>query len=74
MLRKKAKDLDSEYKQLQLEYQEKENRMIALENEVEVKDVVHRSVQLLLHWIVVMCWMFVIDSFMFFMFWHMWIW
>uniref|UniRef100_A0A8C2K9S4 Si:dkey-12h9.6 n=1 Tax=Cyprinus carpio TaxID=7962 RepID=A0A8C2K9S4_CYPCA len=35
MLRKKAKDLDSEYKQLQLEYQEKENRMIALENEVE---------------------------------------
>ncbi len=46
MLRKKAKDLDSEYKQLQLEYQEKENRMIALENEVEVKDAVHRSVQL----------------------------
>uniref|UniRef100_A0A8C1EH36 Si:dkey-12h9.6 n=1 Tax=Cyprinus carpio carpio TaxID=630221 RepID=A0A8C1EH36_CYPCA len=38
MLRKKAKDLDSEYKQLQLEYQEKENRMIALENEVEVKN------------------------------------
>ncbi|RXN24280.1 macoilin-like protein [Labeo rohita] len=37
MLRKKAKDLDSEYKQLQLEYQEKENRMIALENEVEDK-------------------------------------
>ncbi|XP_021329040.1 macoilin isoform X2 [Danio rerio] len=35
MLRKKAKDLDSEYKQLQLEYQGKENRMIALENEVE---------------------------------------
>ncbi|XP_051954667.1 macoilin [Xyrauchen texanus] len=35
MLRKKAKDLDSEYKQLQLEYQEKENRMVALENEVE---------------------------------------
>lgn len=46
MLRKKAKDLDSEYKQLQLEYQEKENRMIALENEVEVKDAVRRSVQL----------------------------
>ncbi|XP_051500986.1 macoilin-like isoform X2 [Myxocyprinus asiaticus] len=36
MLRKKAKDLDSEYKQLQLEYQEKENRMVALENEVEI--------------------------------------
>lgn len=35
MLRKKAKDLDAEYKQLQLEYQEKENRMIALDNEVE---------------------------------------
>lgn len=46
MLRKKAKDLDSEYKQLQLEYQEKENRMIALENEVEVKNAVRRSVQL----------------------------
>ncbi|XP_051951995.1 macoilin-like isoform X2 [Xyrauchen texanus] len=36
MLRKKAKDLDSEYKQLQLEYQEKENRMVALENDVEI--------------------------------------
>ncbi|XP_057209861.1 macoilin isoform X2 [Triplophysa rosa] len=35
MLRKKAKDLDAEYKQLQLQYQEKENRMIALDNEVE---------------------------------------
>ncbi|XP_056620211.1 macoilin isoform X1 [Triplophysa dalaica] len=35
MLRKKAKDLDSEYKQLKLQYQEKENRMIALDNEVE---------------------------------------
>ncbi|KAA0708643.1 Macoilin Transmembrane protein 57 [Triplophysa tibetana] len=35
MLRKKAKDLDVEYKQLQLQYQEKENRMIALDNEVE---------------------------------------
>lgn len=36
MLRKKAKDLETEYKQLQLEYQGKEGRVIALENEVEV--------------------------------------
>lgn len=41
MLRKKAKDLDAEYKQLQLEYQEKENRMIALDNEVEVSNLVY---------------------------------
>ncbi len=64
MLRKKAKDLDSEYKQLQLEYQEKENGMISLENEVEVKDAVHRSVQLNSCNVL----MFVIHSFMFFMF------
>nr|XP_055041324.1 macoilin [Misgurnus anguillicaudatus] len=35
MLKKKAKDLDAEYRQVQLEYQEKENRLITLENEVE---------------------------------------
>ena len=36
MLRKKAKDLETEYKQLQLEFQGKEGRVIALEQEVEV--------------------------------------
>ncbi|KAM6953874.1 macoilin [Aplochiton taeniatus] len=35
MLRKKAKDLETEYKQLHLEYQVKEARVIALENDVE---------------------------------------
>lgn len=66
MLRKKAKDLDSEYKQLQLEYQEKGNGMIALENQVEVKDAVHRSVQL--HAALNSCDVLMIHSFMFFMF------
>uniref|UniRef100_A0A4W4FUD5 Uncharacterized protein n=1 Tax=Electrophorus electricus TaxID=8005 RepID=A0A4W4FUD5_ELEEL len=37
LLRKKARDLDTEYKQLQLDYQGKENRVLALEKEVEVK-------------------------------------
>lgn len=37
MLRKKEKDLETEYKQLQLESQGKEGRLIALVNEVEVK-------------------------------------
>lgn len=37
MLRKKEKDLETEYKQLQLESQGKEGRLIALRNEVEVK-------------------------------------
>ncbi|TRY57056.1 hypothetical protein DNTS_023959 [Danionella cerebrum] len=36
ILRKKAKDLDTEYKQLQMEYQETGSRMMALENEVEM--------------------------------------
>ncbi|XP_066532709.1 macoilin [Hoplias malabaricus] len=35
LLRKKARDLDTEYKQLQLDYQGKENRVLALEKEVE---------------------------------------
>ncbi|KAK6297187.1 hypothetical protein J4Q44_G00317700 [Coregonus suidteri] len=35
MLRKKAKDLETDYKQLQLESQGKEGRVIALENQVE---------------------------------------
>ncbi|XP_062324283.1 macoilin-2 [Osmerus eperlanus] len=35
MLKKKAKDLETEYKQLQLEFQGKEGRVIALEQEVE---------------------------------------
>ncbi|XP_076873859.1 macoilin [Brachyhypopomus gauderio] len=35
LLRKKARDLDTEYKQLQLDYQGKENRLLALEKEVE---------------------------------------
>lgn len=35
MLRKKTKDLETEYKQLQLEFQGKEGRVVALEKEVE---------------------------------------
>ncbi|XP_017548042.1 macoilin [Pygocentrus nattereri] len=35
LLRKKARDLETEYKQLQLDYQGKENRVLALEKEVE---------------------------------------
>ncbi|KAG9283016.1 macoilin [Astyanax mexicanus] len=35
LLRKKARDLDTEYKQLQLDYQGKENRVLALEKEME---------------------------------------
>ncbi|KAI4880531.1 hypothetical protein NFI96_002991 [Prochilodus magdalenae] len=35
LLRKKARDLDTEYKQLQLDYQGKENRVLVLEKEVE---------------------------------------
>lgn len=44
LLKKKARDLDTEYKQLQLDYQGKENRVLALEKEVEVKQkcVVHK--------------------------------
>lgn len=41
LLRKRARDLDTEYKQLQLDYQGKENRVLALEKEVEVKSVFH---------------------------------
>ncbi|XP_034018157.1 macoilin-1 [Thalassophryne amazonica] len=36
MLRKRVKDLETEYKQLQLEYQVKESRVVDLENEIEV--------------------------------------
>lgn len=36
MLRKRVKDLETEYKQLQLEYQVKESRVVDLENDVEV--------------------------------------
>lgn len=36
MLRKRVKDLDTEYKQLQLEYQVKESRVLELERDVEV--------------------------------------
>lgn len=36
MLRKRVKDLETEYKQLQLEYQVKESRVVDLESEVEV--------------------------------------
>lgn len=36
MLRKRVKDLETEYKQLQLEYQVKEGRVIDLESDVEV--------------------------------------
>ncbi|KAI5615116.1 macoilin isoform X2 [Silurus asotus] len=35
LLRKRARDLDAEYKQLQLDYQGKDNRVLALEEEVE---------------------------------------
>ncbi|KAB5540084.1 hypothetical protein PHYPO_G00097290 [Pangasianodon hypophthalmus] len=35
LLRKRARDLDTEYKQLQLDYQGKDNRVLALEKEVE---------------------------------------
>ncbi|KAF7650692.1 hypothetical protein LDENG_00121680 [Lucifuga dentata] len=35
MLRKRVKDLETEYKQLQLEYQVKESRMVDLERDVE---------------------------------------
>nr|XP_020445438.1 macoilin-like [Monopterus albus] len=35
MLRKRVKDLETEYKQLQLEYQVKESRVVDLENDVE---------------------------------------
>lgn len=37
MLRKKVKDLEAEYKQLQMECQGKEGQVLALEKEVEVK-------------------------------------
>lgn len=50
MLRKKAKDLDAEYKQLQLQYQEKENRMIAIDNEVDVSNDDYRSVCFFSSW------------------------
>lgn len=36
MLRKRVKELETEYKQLQLEYQVKESRMVDLESDVEV--------------------------------------
>lgn len=36
MLRKRIKELETEYKQLQLEYQVKESRMVDLESDVEV--------------------------------------
>ena len=36
MLRKRVKDLETEYKQLQLEYQVKESRVVDLESDVEV--------------------------------------
>ncbi|TSR99418.1 Macoilin [Bagarius yarrelli] len=35
LLRKRARDLDTEYKQLQLDYQGRDNRVLALEKEVE---------------------------------------
>lgn len=38
MLRKRVKDLEAEYKQLQLECQGKEGQVLALEKEVEVKN------------------------------------
>lgn len=41
LLRKRARDLDTEYKQLQLDYQGKDNRGLALEKEVEVTFVFH---------------------------------
>lgn len=41
LLRKRARDLDTEYKQLQLDYQGKDNRVLALEKEVEVTFVFH---------------------------------
>lgn len=41
LLRKRARDLDTEYKQLQLDCQGKDNRMLALEKEVEVTSVFH---------------------------------
>ncbi len=36
MLRKRVKDLETEHKQLQLEYQVKESRVVDLESDVEV--------------------------------------
>lgn len=36
MLRKRVKDLEAEYKQLQLECQVKESRVVDLESDVEV--------------------------------------
>lgn len=36
MLRKRVKDLETEYKQLQLEYQVKESRVVDLESDIEV--------------------------------------
>lgn len=36
LLKRKAKDLETEFRQLQLECQGKESQIIALENEVEV--------------------------------------
>ena len=36
MLRKRVKELETEYKQLQLEYQVKEGRVVDLESDVEV--------------------------------------
>lgn len=36
MLRKRVKELETEYKQLQLEYQVTESRVVELESEVEV--------------------------------------
>lgn len=36
MLRKKVKELETEYKQLQLEYQVKDSRVVDLESDVEV--------------------------------------
>lgn len=36
MLRKRVKDLETEYKQLQLEYQVKESRVVDLERDIEV--------------------------------------
>lgn len=41
LLRKRARDLETEYKQLQLDCQGKDNRVLALEKEVEVTFVFH---------------------------------
>lgn len=48
MLRKRVKDLETEYKQLQLQYQVKESRVLDLESDVEV--VIDILSNITFHW------------------------